>query len=218
LLLKRKYVPEFMVRNCANFYLTSNSVVPFRLSDSDRRFFVHKPQRAKKDHDRYVKLRQWFENGGASHVLWYCQEKYDEKGFMPSQKAPETLARKEMLDLGKSDAEQWASDLMQLAHLYPRAIATPSELQALYNLMTGETVPANRLGRTMAAAGAVKWRGGDLVRVGKENKVQRLWVLRDFETWRDADPQAARAEVESKPEFFMQKVGVVDGKKERRKF
>lgn len=218
LLLKRKFMPPTMIKNRMNLYLTSNMVVPFRLADDDRRFFVHSPRDATKDFDRYTRLRQWFENGGGNIVRWWAMERYDEKQFDPRTKAPDTRARAELIRFGRTDAEMWARDLVAQAHLLTRDFATIEELVGLAQLDgLGDRLSPMRLSKVLRMVGAIQWHDGQLVRLGKDKKAKRPWLLRAVTEWQQATADELQAEAEKKPEFKWQQgpLAVVEGGKEK---
>lgn len=216
--LKRKYMPEVMCRVYANLYLSANQMVAFKLSDDDRRFFVHWPTKARKDLERYNSIRKWFEGGGGKHILWYAQEKYNAGKFDPRAKAPDTPGREQMINLGKSDLETWVRDLKHQAQHLTRGFATPEELRGLYQLDNSlDNVNARQLGKILAAQSIPQWDNGKLVRVGKDGKARRVWIVRDKVKWLGAAPEELQAEMLKNPEFRWQTgpLSVVDGGKTR---
>lgn len=201
---KQKYIPEYTVRNRANAYLTSNHVVSFRLSDDDRRFFVHSPERAIKDVERYVKIRRWFEHeGGAGMVLWHAQNKYDEGRFLPQAAAPHTKSRALLIELGRTDLEDWLKNIADKSEMLTRVLATPKELLSLFNIQRGgvdNKVTEIHIGRSLAKLGIRQWHDGK--KIWHHNTTVRVYVFKDHEAWHKKEGLAITAELE-KTEFKM---------------
>jgi hypothetical protein len=179
LVCKEKYVPEYTVDNLANFYLTSNEQSPFKLTDQDRRFFVHEPRNANKDPEKYHAVRRWFEQeGGGAKLLWHAQNQYEQGAFDPRNKAPITRSKLGLISAGQTDAETWVDGLKARCHLLSRPFVTPAELLSLFQLEstnTGNMTPS-AMGRVAGKYGWRRWRDGAQIRL-PDGKVERVWVV-----------------------------------------
>lgn len=177
-----KNVPQFMLENRANFWLTSNEHAPFYLDSRDRRAFVHTPRRAEKNPDRYRALQAMFDSGVAGRALLrYARERYDPKGFNENTEAPMTESKRTVVGAGRSAAREWAADLVAEPGSLTRPYATIKELHALLTMEVpgGERTTVDALGHALRDGGAVRWASGGLVPVRGERS--RVWVLGDFE-------------------------------------
>lgn len=177
-----KNVPQFMVQNRANFWLTSNDEAPFYLSGGDRRAFVHVPRRAAKDPERYHRLQLDFDAGVAGPaLLWWARERFDAGSFSPVDEAPMTAGKREVCAAAETGPREWATTLVADVRELTRPCATPRELHALLSIEVpnGDRVTMEMLGHAMRAAGAARWAAGALVAVRRDGVVrrERVWLL-----------------------------------------
>lgn len=175
-----KGVPQFMLENRANFWVTSNDPAPFYLSDKDRRAFVHVPTKAVKDSERYHALSLEFQGGRAGPtLLWYAREKYNASGFDPKMEAPCTAGKIDVTLSGAGTLREWTMTLE--IETLTRPFATPRELHALMvaEVPGGDKYSVDALGRALRDAGAVRWREGQPANVKEGNTIrrERVWVL-----------------------------------------
>lgn len=196
---KQKYIPEYTIRNRVNAYLTSNQVVSFRLSDDDRRFFVHSPEKAVKDVTKYTKIRRWFEHeGGAGMVLWHAQNKYDEKGFIPQAAAPFTKSRAQLIDLGRSDLEDWLKNIIDHHDHLTRTVVTSKELLATFQVQRNDSKTTEvQIGKMMAKLGVRQWRGGN--KFWLNGTTVRAYIIGPEDKWAGKEGTALATEIERVP-------------------
>lgn len=113
-----KFVPEYVIPDCVNYYFTANHPDSFYVDAQDRRLFIHEvtqklPQKFYKD---YFK---WLDSGGASHVKHYL-EQYNTGSFEPFAPAMATRARAAMIGNSQSAVASWLSDLLEDPDQYLR--------------------------------------------------------------------------------------------------
>lgn len=149
--INTKMTPQYELPDCINYYFTSNHEEAFYLEASDRRFFVHElgPERF----DPYYaknEFQPWLENGGYEAILYHLLNEIDLSKpilggnsisadlapFNPFSAAPQSGARQQMIDVGRSEAEIWLDRLADepCAALGGRqwSLATGSELFDVY--------------------------------------------------------------------------------------
>jgi len=122
-----KYKAQFELRDCLNYYFTSNHPDAFYLDSNDRRFFVHNLGDQKYPADLYRdQFEPWFNNGGAEAIRHYLEHEIDltkpivggdptsstPHRFNPGAAAPQSNARKAMIVANLDDVECWLNELL----------------------------------------------------------------------------------------------------------
>jgi hypothetical protein len=184
-----KNVPQYMIENRANFWLTSNEHAPFYLDGRDRRAFVHTPRKAKKDPARYRALQAMFDSGVAGvAMLRHARERYAPGAFNENTEAPMTLGKRTVVAAARNAPREWIFDLIAEPDSLTRPYATPRELHALYSqeMPGGDRLSVDALGHALRDSGAQRWAHGGLVPV-RGGARERVWVLGDFERWMATD-------------------------------
>jgi len=111
--INEKYVPEYTIPNCINFYFTSNHQDAFFISDDDRRFFVHEVTCDKLPDSFFAKYDKWYKSPeGASALHYYFRHQVDTSDFNPNAAAPRTEARQNMIEANDSGAMRFARTLL----------------------------------------------------------------------------------------------------------
>ena len=118
--INTKNTPHYTLPDCINYFFTSNRENAFFLDDTDRRFFVHKLADVKLDaayvHGTFI---PWLKNGGYAAILDFLL-KIDltaplaatGKPFTPSGPAPQTAARKAMIQANREPIDLWWDEFM----------------------------------------------------------------------------------------------------------
>jgi hypothetical protein len=184
-----KNVPQFEIDNKANFWLTSNDQVPFFFADNDRRAMVHKPRRAIKNPDKFNRLKQLFVEGIAGPALLYhAREEYFEGMFLPTEEAPWTTAKKEVIQGGKGQLRDWLEGLIAHAKAeeLSRPYATVREMLTMLELddsRLADKANDRGIGLMLSDCGALYYAGGAQVLIKNHNngtsRRERIWVLGD---------------------------------------
>lgn len=117
--INTKNTPHYTLPDCINYFFTSNRENAFMLDDTDRRFFVHRLADVKLDAD-YVShtLKPWLNSGGYEAILHHLMNDIDlslplastGRAFNPFGPAPQTKARKAMIEANRDDLESWWDD------------------------------------------------------------------------------------------------------------
>lgn len=191
--INAKYQPIYSVRNCINYYFTSNHQDAFFVTGDDRRYFVHEIQTkmSKAFFDAYDK---WYKTEAAANALmYYFLYDVDVDGFSPTAAAPVTAAKKEMVEANLSEIGSWVAELKENPDNVLRAptssgpdgmvikhdLWTLEELLSIY-LPEGSKrrpISAQAVGRVLKEHGFKKANFANPVNTGKGRR-QHLWCIR----------------------------------------
>jgi len=189
-----KYIPQFSIPDCVNYYLTSNHADALFLEDEDRRFFVHEVGVGPLDDAFYAAYDKWLKkDGGAAHLMqWFLDR--DLRKFNPKAPALRTAARERMIMSGKSDLDTWLAELRegpssklfigQMRH--QRDMFTAKELLAMYEAeheKQAGKVGANGMSRALQRAGFKQVYGGAPLSL-PDGKQGRFYAIRNPDKWR----------------------------------
>jgi len=150
--VNEKHKAQYTVRDCINYYFTSNHSDALYLEEYDRRFFVHAIPNIPLPASFFLdELQPWLLNGGGLEaILYYFLHELDIKKpivggsgrsvdpspFRPGECAPQSNARHAMILESMDDAEAWAWNLRNYPENYPTAkwhtLFTVKELIYLY--------------------------------------------------------------------------------------
>jgi hypothetical protein len=190
-----KFNAVYTVRDCINYYFTSNHSNAILLEDDDRRFFVQETPRYKREQSFYDNCSAWLEHGGGSERLfYYLTEELDMGDFNPRADPPVTASKMRMIMDGKSDLALKVAEFKQQcdAGQAPYTLATAQEILVRLYGRDEKGVKANGLSRAMVAAGFARAYRGMPVQVEGYGGL-RLFVLRQgSKNWNTA----TRAEIE----------------------
>jgi len=186
-----KYVPQFEVPDCINYYFTSNQPDAFFMEDNDRRNFVHEVIVGPLPREFYVAYKCWLDGEGPS-LLFRWLLGLDLGGFDPHGPAFETVAKRKMISDVKSDVGAWVHRLRTDPEAVlrvgqatvPGDLFTNRQLLALYDPEGRTRTTANGLGRELRRAGVLQVCGGAPVK-GPEGQ-DRYYIVRNAERWATA--------------------------------
>lgn len=189
-----KYIPQFSVPDCVNYYLTSNHADALFLEDEDRRFFVHEVLGEPLPLEFYVAYDKWLkkDKGAAALMQWFLDR--DLSKFNPKAPALRTQARERMIMVGKSDLAMWLAELKedpysklkvgQMSH--QRDLFTSQELLGMYEQehphATGK-VTKNGMSRALNAAGFKQVYDGQPL-TDTKGVQGRYFMVRNADRWR----------------------------------
>lgn len=188
-----KYIPQFNIPDCVNYYLTSNHADALFLEDEDRRFFVHEVLGAPLPDEFYRAYDKWLkQDGGAAALMAWLMER-DLSDFNPKAMALRTSARERMVMSGKSDLAMWCAELkdfpaLKLKHgqmRHQRDLFTSVELLAMYEneheRQIGK-VTANGMSRALHAAG-FRQAYNSAPLLSPDGKQGRYFIVRNYDKW-----------------------------------
>jgi hypothetical protein len=189
-----KYLPQYLIPDCVNYYMTSNQPDALLLDESDRRFFIHHAPESCKDKKWYDRIDEWRRSGEGPSALLYYLRRLDLKGFDKYTRPPANEAKREMTEHSRSDHDQWCVDLRD----YPDTILymdncplegdlfTTSELLELYKRESGSNkyLYVNTLSVSLAKAGLQH----RLVHL--DHTTKKLIAVRNTDKWENTRPKA----------------------------
>lgn len=186
-----KYVKEYYIRDCINYYFTSNDPDAFYLDDNDRRYFVHEVQAGRLPAEFYSAYDVWKDSKEGIAALMHHLLTVDLTGFNPFAEPPVTRGKREMIKLVKTDLENWLDEVKQEPDAYiklPGDLVTPEELITLYNPFNEKKdISINLMARKLAVAGVPRLHIRDSksgqVRSNVKGKLVRLYAVRNVEKW-----------------------------------
>lgn len=196
-----KYIPQFSIPDCVNYYLTSNHADALFLEDEDRRFFVHEVQGGPLDDEFYRRYDQWLKKeGGAAHLMqWFLDRKLD--NFNPKAPALRTAARDRMIMSNKADIDTWLIELKETPSIklrcgkmrHQRDLFTAQELLAMYEIeheRQAGKMGSNGMSRALARNGFKQVYGGQPL-MAPSGKQGRYFIVRNFDRWRSTKDRKA---------------------------
>jgi hypothetical protein len=188
-----KYIPQFSIPDCVNYYLTSNHADALFIEDEDRRYFVHEVTQAPLPEEFYLAYDKWLKKDGGAAALMQWMLDRDVSKFNPKAPALKTAARERMIMSGKSDLALWVKELKeapesklrvgQLRH--QRDLFTAAELLSMYEHEHERSVgkvTSNGMSRALSAAGFKQAVEGSPL-ANPEGKQGRYFIIRHVEKW-----------------------------------
>jgi hypothetical protein len=194
LTVNAKYMPEYEVPDCINYYFTANDPAAWALEDSDRRLFIWQAPEERLAQAFYERCDAWLKDpdGCGPALLWHLTHAVDCSWFNPRAAAMETAAKRAMIADGKGEAAAWVHALREdpEGHLRMGGVQLRGDLYSnaqllqLYDPQGQRRGTANSLGREMKRAGFPMANGGETVRTARGPL--RLYAVRNWEQWRKA--------------------------------
>ena len=186
----------YAVRDCANFYLTSNHEDALYLEAGDRRVFVHRVDADPLSPPEYQAYWRWLkEEGGAARLFYYLINEVDCSLFDPQGRAPMTTAKIDMTTSGRGDTEDWCvlvATEPDTVISQPYDLFTTKDLLSFYDPDGKGSTRIIGMGKALGAAGVHKMPGGNNAVV--QGMRTRLWAIRNAGHYRLMGPaQASRA-------------------------
>lgn len=204
-----KFVPQYVVPDCINYYFTSNHADAFFMSDKDRRMFIVEVVGGGLAQKFYDEYDDWLWNkGGPAFLMQWLLDRKISKNFTPSMRAPETEAKRRMIKAGKGELSSWISDLLEAPDQvlrvgklrHTRDMFTATELLSIYRNAHPDTkVTAIGIGKQLSNAGVLQAAGGTPLR-GADGTQGRYYVIRNRDKWaKVTDRKKLEAELKKQP-------------------
>jgi hypothetical protein len=204
-----KYQPTYTIRNCINYYFTSNHQDAFFLTDKDRRYFIHEISVTNLSADFFKTYDDWYRSQVGIDALFYYLLQVDLAGFNPAAEAPHTASRKEMIEAGLAEHAAWCKELREhpdnilrmpsadgrVGMIIPFDLYTIDDLLAIYqpeDTRRTRRISPKGLSIVLKEAGFSKANAGQPVETGKGLR-QHVWCIRN-----DEDALLGRSEVSEK--------------------
>lgn len=203
-----KFVPQYEVPDCINYYFTSNHADAFFMSDKDRRMFVVEVQGEALSDKFYAEYDKWlWHEDGPAHLMRWMLDRQISKKFNPSAHAPRTAAKDRMIKAGKGELTGWISDLLEHPEQvlatgkmrHTRDLYTAAELLSFYRAQypDGKATTIG-LGKQLSNAGVRQADGGTPLR-GPDGTLGRYFIIRNAERWAKADRKKLEADLKKAP-------------------
>lgn len=188
-----KFMPEYTVPDCINYYFTSNHPDSFFLENDDRRLFIHEVLVGPLTEEFYMEYMLWLDTTGPEALFEYLLN-LDLGDFNPSAPALRTLAKEQMTADTRSDIGEWVHKLqhepdsvLRVGELIaPGDLFTTSELLAFYDPLGLKRLTPNGLGRELRRNAVARAHGGRPIRgpIGTD----RYYIIRNLDKWLNATP------------------------------
>lgn len=190
-----KYIPQFSIPDCVNYYLTSNHVNALFLEDEDRRLFVHEVMhKSPLPLGFYTEYDKWI-NGkvGPSALMQWALDR-DLSKFNPKAPAFKTAARDRMIRAGKGDLALWCAELREApvdrlrvgSMRHVRDLFTSKELLGMYERdhpSAAGKVTVNGMSNALRTAGFVQAYDGKPINDKWMSVQGRYFIIRNIEKW-----------------------------------
>lgn len=187
-----KYIPQYDVPDCINYYFTSNHADAFFLEDKDRRYLVIEVSAEPLSEDFYREYDKWLWGSGPKALFHWFQQRRVTKGFNPAARAFRTQAKERMIRAGKGELSSWVDDLISAPAqflttgklVHQRDLFTATELLSFFKSSYPDAKASSvGLGRLLSNAGVPQVGGGMVVRNPKGEQ-GRYYALRNPAAWR----------------------------------
>ena len=195
-----KFVPQYDVPDCINYYFTSNHPDAFFLEDTDRRYMVIEVTADQPlpmaFFDKYDK---WLWGEGPSYLHDWLKKRKISKMFSPSAPAFKTKAKERMALSGKGELAVWVhelknnpNELLRMGQLhFTRDLFTSKELVDMYKAEHPDAkITAVGMGRALGNAGIPQVDGGNPLK-GPDGKQGRYFAVRNINAWRKSKDRKA---------------------------
>lgn len=187
--LDPKFIPSYSVRDCINYYFTSNDPDALFLDDGDRRFFIHEVMAGKLSVDQRKAFVSWMESeAGIAALAWHLLN-LETGDFDPRAEAFETGAKREMKVIAKSELGVWVSRLKEdpkgLLNGHSEKFGdlfTADELHAIFDPMGDKRATANAMARELKRAGFFYPAGDSPLKTAEG--FRRAYAILNAEEWR----------------------------------
>lgn len=186
-----KHLPTYEIKDCLNYYFTSNHPDAFFLEDQDRRFFIHRVPHNAKPQAFYVNYMDWLDKGEGASALFQRLLSLDLAGFNPAAPAPITASKAEMVDHARSDLSAFVSNMLRNLDMELKRLQTlyalpcqpdlvlNKHLRHLYDPDNTVRVTANGLGRELSRHGLKTLEPILTKSLGR----QRFYIMRNTDKW-----------------------------------
>lgn len=199
--INTKYVPQYDVPDCINYFFTSNHPDAFFMSDNDRRYFINEVVGDPLPQAFYDKYDKWLWRDGGPAFLFEWLLKRDISKFNPNAPAFRTKAKDRMVLSGKGELAAWVRELKEHPeHVlrsgqmkFTKDLFTAAELLSMYRAAHDDSkISVVGMGRSLSTAGFQQVDGGQPI-TGPDGKPARYFAIRNADKWRKCK---ARKEME----------------------
>lgn len=165
LTVNQKYVRQYEIENWCHVVACSNSMRALKMENDDRRWFYPEVTESPWPKERFVAFRKWINGGGLSIIKnWAENFESREKGkqcyVMPSERAPMTERKMEMIEGSRSEAQAEATAIAETLKdaERPLAVLIKDVVGWCRDHVQGRVFDTDyELRRAMTDAGTVAW-------------------------------------------------------------
>lgn len=111
--VNQKYMRTFIIENWSHIFACSNSARALKMPEKDRRWNYPEISEVAWPKENFIKFRNWLASGGLSIIMRWALEWNDY--VTPSEVAPMTERKRDMIEGSRSDAQKEAVALAQRA-------------------------------------------------------------------------------------------------------
>ena len=119
--VNQKYMRQYTIENWCHVLASSNSMRALKMENDDRRWFYPEITEVPWPKARFDELRAWIESGGLSIILHWAKGYGDYVG--PSERAPMTERKREMIEGSRSEAQREAAIIAEMMKDLNRPVA-----------------------------------------------------------------------------------------------
>jgi hypothetical protein len=188
--VNRKFQPTYTLPNVANFLFTSNRQNAIFVDSHEVRYAIFECKAGPLPLQFYKNFVRWRnEEGGLSAILYRLQHRNLSR-FEPNGGAPETEARKAMVEAGGSDVQNWCRELRNntdtaltkhgAVSTTPGELFTTKELLDIFDPRKKSKVTEKGIATALREEGFAQVSTAQVRIPGTDWKL-RLWVVRDAE-------------------------------------
>lgn len=181
ILVNTKFIAQYTIRDCVNFYFTSNHPDAFYLEDSDRRFFVHEVRSNPMSREDYAEIDAWKDGEGPAALLHHLLS-VDLTDFHSKSAPPVTKSKEDMRQESKSEVQRW----VMLLRENPEGVLVAAGAPTKWTLATGSDLyrvydPEGRrnqlltMSHELRKARIPRANGGDPVNINGQS--HRIWIV-----------------------------------------
>ncbi len=202
LAVNEKYVRSRRVRNCINMVITTNRTNPVRITELNRRLYYPHVNHVKNDELWKKRFVPFMQHGGGGKLLGYAAGEWKKRnaGYDPRAAAPMTEKKEEMVELSRTQIDEWAHLLLTRRSSANKELVTASELREAYMaekmVVDEEKVSKVMFSRALKVVGLPKL-SVPRVKVGDTTHV--VYVMKNDAKWGRADHSTAAAYLAKAP-------------------
>lgn len=116
-----KYQRQYVIENWCHVLACSNSMRALKMENDDRRWHYPEVTEIPWSRTKFSALRKWIDGGGLSLIRRWAEEYEDY--VEPSERAPMTERKKELIEGSRSEAQQEAAALAEAVRDHPDPVA-----------------------------------------------------------------------------------------------
>jgi hypothetical protein len=189
--INEKFKPPYTIRDTIAYYWSSNHCDVLALEEMDRRFFVLEVTASPLPREFYQTYDVWMKGAGAAALFDYLLH-VDMAGFDPGAQAPDTAAKRGMIQLARTDVDKWIIDMLSAPDEFLKVgdapikgdLLTLAEIRAAYETVNQGQAQLSQVGlnRKLAQHGVKMINGGENVYI-PHRKLAAYYIVRRREHW-----------------------------------